>query len=79
MRVEERASRRDPAQKNAQALPPFVNSDEPLVDDRNVVFVGRSAARSARPATGECLESPELSVRAHEVRIDDGRVLVAAS
>jgi nitrite reductase (NADH) small subunit len=29
--------------------------------------------------TGECLESPELSVRAHEVRIDDGRVLVAAS
>lgn len=27
--------------------------------------------------TGECLESPELSVRAHEVRIDGGRVLVA--
>jgi nitrite reductase (NADH) small subunit len=27
---------------------------------------------------GECLESPELSVRAHEVRIDSGRVLVAA-
>ena len=28
---------------------------------------------------GECLESPELSVRAHEVRIDGGRVLVAAA
>ena len=27
--------------------------------------------------TGECLESPELSVRAHEVRIDNGRVMVA--
>jgi nitrite reductase (NADH) small subunit len=27
--------------------------------------------------TGECLESPELSVRAHEVRIDSGRVMVA--
>ena len=27
--------------------------------------------------TGECLESPELSVRAHEVRIDGGRVMVA--
>jgi nitrite reductase (NADH) small subunit len=27
--------------------------------------------------TGECLESPELSVRAHEVRIDSGRVLIA--
>jgi len=26
---------------------------------------------------GECLELPELSVRAHEVRIDGGRVLVA--
>lgn len=29
--------------------------------------------------TGECLESPELSVRAHEVRIEDGRVLVAST
>lgn len=29
--------------------------------------------------TGECLESPELSVRAHEVRIDGGRVMVAVS
>lgn len=29
--------------------------------------------------TGECLESPDLSVRAHEVRIDSGRVLVAAN
>ena len=29
--------------------------------------------------TGECLELPELSVRAHEVRIDSGRVLVSAS
>jgi nitrite reductase (NADH) small subunit len=28
--------------------------------------------------TGECLELPELSVRAHEVRIDSGRVLVSA-
>ena len=28
---------------------------------------------------GECIESPELSVRAHEVRIDRGRVLVAAA
>ncbi|MBC7698914.1 nitrite reductase small subunit NirD [Aquabacterium sp.] len=28
---------------------------------------------------GECIESPELSVRAHEVRIDSGRVLVAAA
>lgn len=27
--------------------------------------------------TGECLESPDLSVRAHEVRVDSGRVLVA--
>jgi len=27
--------------------------------------------------TGECLESPELSVRAHEVRTDSGRVLIA--
>jgi nitrite reductase (NADH) small subunit len=27
--------------------------------------------------TGECLELPELSVRAHEVRIDSARVLVA--
>lgn len=27
---------------------------------------------------GQCLESPELSVRAHEVRIDSGRVLVGA-
>ncbi len=29
--------------------------------------------------TGECLESPDLSVRAHEVRVDSGRVLVAAN
>lgn len=29
--------------------------------------------------TGECLESPELSVRAHEVRIDGGRVMVAVA
>ncbi|MDO9002968.1 MAG: nitrite reductase small subunit NirD [Aquabacterium sp.] len=29
--------------------------------------------------TGECLELPELSVRAHEVRIDSGRVLVSIS
>ena len=29
--------------------------------------------------TGECLELPELSVRAHEVRIDSGRVFVALS
>ncbi len=29
--------------------------------------------------TGECLESPELSVRAHEVRIDGGQVLVASN
>lgn len=28
-------------------------------------------------ATGECLEAPEHSVRAHTVRIEDGRVLVA--
>jgi nitrite reductase (NADH) small subunit len=27
--------------------------------------------------TGECLEAPEHSVRAHSVRIDDQRVLVA--
>lgn len=27
--------------------------------------------------TGACLESPEHSVRAHEVRVEDGRVLVA--
>ncbi len=27
--------------------------------------------------TGECLEYPELSVRAHKVRVEDGRVLVA--
>ncbi len=27
---------------------------------------------------GECLELPEHSVRAHRVRVDDGRVLVAA-
>lgn len=26
--------------------------------------------------TGACLESPEHSVRAHEVRVEDGRVLV---
>ncbi len=29
-------------------------------------------------SNGECLEMPELSVRAHEVRIDGDRVLVAA-
>lgn len=29
--------------------------------------------------TGECLEAPELSVRAHEVRIDSDRVLIAAN
>ena len=28
---------------------------------------------------GECLESPELSVRAHEVRVESGRVLVACN
>jgi len=28
-------------------------------------------------ATGECLEYPELSVTAHQVRVDAGRVLVA--
>ena len=28
-------------------------------------------------ATGACLEAPEHSVRAHSVRIEDGRVLVA--
>jgi nitrite reductase (NADH) small subunit len=28
-------------------------------------------------ATGECLEAPEHSVRAHAVRVDNGRVLVA--
>jgi nitrite reductase (NADH) small subunit len=28
---------------------------------------------------GECLESPELSVRAHEVRVEDGQVLVATA
>ncbi|RZL01069.1 MAG: nitrite reductase small subunit NirD [Rubrivivax sp.] len=27
--------------------------------------------------TGECIESPDYSVRAHEVRVEDGRVLVA--
>ena len=27
--------------------------------------------------TGECLDAPEHSVRAHEVRIEQGRVLVA--
>ncbi len=27
--------------------------------------------------TGECLESPELSVRVHELRIDGGQVMVA--
>ena len=29
--------------------------------------------------TGDCLEAPEHSVRAHEVCIEDGRVLVALS
>ena len=28
-------------------------------------------------STGECLEAPEQSVRAHAVRVQDGRVLVA--
>ncbi|HEV6965166.1 MULTISPECIES: nitrite reductase small subunit NirD [Roseateles] len=28
-------------------------------------------------ATGECLEAPEQSVRAHAVQVRDGRVLVA--
>lgn len=28
--------------------------------------------------TGECIELPEHSVQAHAVRLDDGRVLVAA-
>ena len=28
-------------------------------------------------ATGECLEAPEQSVRAHAVKVDAGRVLVA--
>ncbi len=28
-------------------------------------------------STGECLETPEQSVRAHAVRVQDGRVLVA--
>ena len=28
-------------------------------------------------ATGECLEAPEQSVRAHAVQVQDGRVLVA--
>jgi nitrite reductase (NADH) small subunit len=27
--------------------------------------------------SGECLEAPEYSVRAHAVRVDEGRVLVA--
>lgn len=30
-------------------------------------------------ATGECLEAPEHSVRAHAVRVDAGRLLVALS
>ena len=30
-------------------------------------------------ATGECLEAPEHSVKAHAVRIDGDRVLVALS
>ena len=30
-------------------------------------------------ATGECLEAPEHSVRAHAVRVEDDRVLVALS
>jgi nitrite reductase (NADH) small subunit len=30
-------------------------------------------------ATGECLEAPEQSVRAHAVKVDAGRVLVALS
>lgn len=29
-------------------------------------------------ATGECLEAPEQSVRTHRVRVEAGRVLVAA-
>lgn len=29
--------------------------------------------------SGECLELPECSVRAHEVRVDGGQVLVAAA
>ncbi|RZL40061.1 MAG: nitrite reductase small subunit NirD [Rubrivivax sp.] len=29
--------------------------------------------------TGECLEAPEQSVRAHAVQVQDGRVLVALS
>lgn len=29
--------------------------------------------------TGECIEAPEHSVRAHAVRVDDGRVVVALS
>ena len=29
--------------------------------------------------TGECLEAADLSVRAYEVRVDSGRVLVTAS
>ena len=27
--------------------------------------------------TGECLEAPEMSVRAHEVKVESGRLLVA--
>ncbi|RZJ62188.1 MAG: nitrite reductase small subunit NirD [Acidovorax sp.] len=30
-------------------------------------------------ATGECLETPEQSVRAHNVRVDGGRVSVAVA
>lgn len=30
-------------------------------------------------STGECLEAPEQSVRAHAVQVQDGRVLVALS
>ncbi|WP_374315282.1 nitrite reductase small subunit NirD [Aquabacterium sp.] len=29
--------------------------------------------------TGACLEAPEFSVRAHQVRVDNGRVLVATA
>ena len=29
--------------------------------------------------TGECIEAPEHSVRAHAVRVDEGRVVVALS
>ena len=29
--------------------------------------------------TGECMEAPEHSVRAHAVRVDEGRVVVALS